>query len=332
MQKEVVKSDGSTLLFIPALLFGAGCCFGLAYHMYGSITADRYWQFFEGVLFVASLAAGIWCLYLITGLDRLEITEDELIVKWFWGARRKMILLEDIQWYAEVETKNKSDVTYTLIIYAPRKKYTISSFWYDNYRTLKSALIKHARLNRDKKRQLQKKKSRLTAWAMVTGSLLVMGLALSAYYGKPAPVATSSFSDVITSEPRISKGSKGSRWINLYLAKYPEFEFEIAGDNYKNMYVNDYLANVRPGHTLYVDVATTDYEMKLAKTMEPVFWVKHNNYGTINIYGLRDNKMTYLVTDITRNNKNSGFALAFFLIIAGSVLLSGLSVLYAARG
>lgn len=221
MQKEVIKSDWSTLFLIPALLLGAGCCFWLAYHAYGNSTAEHYWQFIEGVLFVALLVAGFWCLYLITGLDRLEITEDELIVKWFWGARRKVILLEDIQWYAEVETKNKSDVTYTLTIYAPRKKYTISSFWYDNYSVLKSALIKHARLNRDKKRQLQKRKSRLTAWAMMAGSLLVMGFTLSVYYGNPAPVTTSSFSDVITSEPYISKGSKGRRWINLYLAKYP---------------------------------------------------------------------------------------------------------------
>ena len=130
--------------------------------------------------------------------------------------------------------------------------------------------------------------------------------------------------DAIINKAEIEIGSKGSRSIRIKLKSYPLFNFDIAGISYYATNSSDYVANVKIGDTLSLDILKDEYQMKLSKEIPLVFWDKSVNYSFISVYGLRDKNNTYLTVSDYNNDYKSDTPIVIWLFgLAGLFMLGG---------
>ncbi|HLP22041.1 MAG TPA: hypothetical protein VK174_17125, partial [Chitinophagales bacterium] len=145
----------------------------------------------------------------------------------------------------------------------------------------------------------------------------------------PLP-ALAQVTGVITNQPHISKGSKGSRSVHIALEQYPQFDFVIKRPEYDAMLADDYINYVSPYDTLQLMIEEDDFLMKLTKTKEPSFEKKHAWYSHIEVYGLQDSSRSYLTPAGIINNQGDHIGM---VILGMSGLFSiGMGIVFILRG
>jgi hypothetical protein len=98
----------------------------------------------------------------------------------------------------------------------------------------------------------------------------------------------------ISIQPQIKSGSKGNKYVQLYLREYPEFVFSISGVALKATDAYTFVEENKVGDKIWVDINKEDYGKKIAKEEPLDFFDKHVNYSIIGVYGLRDDQRSYL--------------------------------------
>jgi hypothetical protein len=303
-----VKSDNSFLTYFLTFLLGGLGMLWICYYITSGALRDPYPDIVGVILGGFFGLFGFLCLISIYSFDSIFIFSDHFKVKSIFGNTKKVIFLNDITTWTEIEKETKYVKWTDLTIYTEQTKYKLTSSIYNNYPQLKNALV------RGKKRDLHKQNSWFSRnnFYYAIGFTIFGGLSLFVayhfYLTKDNEINYSelqTITDVITNKAEIKKGSKGSRSIRIKLKSYPSFSFDIAGNGYSATYASDYVTNVKIGDTLSLDIIKDEYQMKLTKEKPLGFWDKTINYSFILVYGLRDKNNSYLnLSDYNNEHKS----------------------------
>ncbi len=292
-----VKSDNSFVTYFLILLLGGLGMFWGCYALISEAISSPYPQLLDVSFGIFFGVLGFLSIIGIYHLDSILIYSDCVKVKSIFGNTKKTIFLDEITSWTEIEKENKHNRWTELTLYTERTKLKLSSSIYDNYPELRRTLVRGKRRDFDREKKWSNRNNLYYAigFAILGGVFLYLGY--DCYATKDKEVIYSdlhTITDVITNKVEIQKRRKGSSWIRINLKSYPSFNFDIDGLAYSATYASEYVANVKVGDTLYVDIRKDDYQMKLTKEKPLGFWDKTINYSIIPVYELRDKNLTYL--------------------------------------
>ncbi len=319
MDKPIIitKKSFGTLIILILGFIGAGIA---AYFLIKDSLLLKYYQIgglVGGVIFgLFSLLALISIFF----IDNLKIYKDRLIVFSGLGFKKQTIYLKDINKWTEIEKQTKHTKWKDLIIYYSENKYTISSSGYKNYEKIKYHVTKGKRKDeKEIKNWLDRVSYRYSIFFILFGLLVLYG----AYWLQNDRIdktdkRTISISGIIDNEPKIEKGSKGSRYIQVRLKEYPEFKFSISGVAFSEMYASDYVNSVKQGDSIFLTIDEGVARKKLWQTSSLGYLDKHYGWDRISVYGLRDMKKNYLsLNDYSFRDKNEATILFWICIFVG---------------
>lgn len=324
-----LKSDNSFGCYMFILVLGAVLSGSAGYWLSSTALQGPYPQVIELGLGLFFALFGVLCLAALFTFNTFYIYSDRVEISSTFGLVRKTVYLRDIVTYTEIEKQNKHGKWTDLTIYTDRTSFKIPSNGYNNYFELRSALT--AKVPRDKKREhsWHKTNNTMTGIVFIVMSLFAFYAGWHFYIAKDEPIHPSDIvivSGIITNEVKIDKGSKGSRSIKIKLQPYPDFDFKISGIAYGATYSADYVAHVKTGDTLYVDILCHEYETKIIREKPIGFWERSINYRFISVYGLCDTHRCYLSTSDYNNHhqSDSSLGLLFFAALGVVFLVVGL--------
>jgi hypothetical protein len=292
-----IKSDNSFVIYFIILLLGGIAMFWGCYAISANILNSPYPQIADVFFCIFFGVLGFLSIIMIYHLDSILIYSDRLKVKSIFGNTKKTIFLDEITFWTEIEKENKHKKWTELTLYTERTKLKLSSSIYNNYPELKKALVRGKRRDFAREKKWSRRNNLYYAIGFTILGGLFLYLGYHYYMTKDEEIIYSdlhTIRDVITNKAEIHKGSKGSKSIQIRLKSYPPFNFDIDGLAYSATYASEYVANVKVGDTLYVEVLKEEYEMKLSKEKPLGFWDKTVNYSFIRVYELRDKNRIYL--------------------------------------
>jgi hypothetical protein len=155
--------------------------------------------------------------------------------------------------------------------------------------------------------------SNINAKKIIATVLILIGISLlyissKSYIEKNQPIENTDLTkltDIITNEVKLNNGGKGSKSILLNLKKYPEFKFQIIGNGFQAMNIDNFLNNVKQGDTISLHILTEDFNKKITKEKELTFYDKSVNYSFIHVLGVSDKNKTYLnIYDYNKESEN----------------------------
>jgi hypothetical protein len=328
-EEPKIKSENSFGSYFLILFIGGIGGLFICYYLTSSALKEPYPQITGIILGSFFGLIGVVSLFCIYSFDTILIYSDHVVIRSIFGNIKKIIYIQDITIWTEVEKENKHLKWKELAIYTTQTKYQLNSSIYTNYPQLKTALI----LGKPRDLQKQDRRSRRNNLYLAVGLTIVGGLFLysaSLIYSRGDVEINSSqlqtITDTITSTAEIGKSSKkSSRSIHIKLKSFPAFNFNISGNAYYAMRTNDYIANVKVGDMITLSIMKDDYQMKLTKEKPLGFWDKTVNYSSIYVYELLDRKNTYLsLQGYNKESKSdSGLRLPFVFVLG----LPGLGML-----
>jgi len=143
-----------------------------------SITKNNLGSIIFGLLI---LSYGLVCFYYVVKYDKIDITENKLILKTLMGRTKKKINLEEFYSYAEIEKENKSyGISHMkwkdLTLIGEDITYKISSTSHKNYTELRANLIKNLKRDKIFEQEWERKNSLQWGYGLTTIELLLIGL------------------------------------------------------------------------------------------------------------------------------------------------------------
>ena len=319
MDKPIIttKKSFGTLIILILGFIGAGIA---AYFLIINSLSLRYYQI--GGL-VGGIIFGLFSLLALVSIffiDSLRIYNDRLIIFSGLGFIKQTIFLKDIIKWTEFEKQTKHTKWKDLIIYYADKKYTISSSGYKNFEKIKYHVTKGKRKDENEIKNWEDRVTyRYSIFFILFGLLVLYGafwVQNNRLYKTDRKTIT--ISGIVDNEPKIEKGSKGSRYVQIILNEFPEFKFSISGIAYSEMYASDYVNSVKQGDSLFLTIDETVAKKKLWRTSSLGYLDKHYGWDRISVYGLRDMKKNYLsLNDYSVRDKNEGTILFWICIFIG---------------
>jgi hypothetical protein len=310
------------------LLIGGAVSIGVGVHLSRSAFDAPYPKLDDLVLGCVAVIFGIYALISTLKIDKLFIYNDRLEVLSLFNSVKKVIYLNEITTWTEIEKENKYYKWQELTIFTDTTKYCIVSNYYSNFLALKKALTKGKPRNHEKEKQHNR---RVTYVYVIAFAIIGIALLYGTYYTN-SKIGTeltdddlTTITDVITNKPEITKGRKGHRSIDIKLKSYPEFDFDVSGISYKATYASHYADEVKTGDSLTLQILTSEYEGKLLKTKPLGFWAKHSHYYNIDVYGLSDAKNTYLKVSNYNIEKDDDRSFVFWFLLVLGAFFTGIS-------
>lgn len=320
--KHIFKPTRNSNFYI-CLLGGIVALTG-SYFLISYNIAKAYPQLPEIACGVLLLLFGLYCLYYCFSRKAIYLFEDSIQLKPGLFGRSTEIRIADIQSWAEILKTSKYNNWEELYIFTANQKYRFESYNYDYYYFLKDTITKKKTRNLEYEQKRDRKSIRNFSFFFLFFGLLFLGMGLNFYLRIDAPFPKKPYvtlNQIITSEVKTKREGKSSRSFQLRFNDYPEFNFNIKGNYFRAMYVDDFLAEVQRGDTITVRILKDDFEKKLAKTKPLTFWDKSINYYDIPIASVSHGNKDYLTLADVAVEKNSGReSNAWTLGIFGSVL------------
>lgn len=123
----------------------------------------------------------------------------------------------------------------------------------------------------------------------------------------PGPIAAITMQITLTAPPEFEFRGKDRDYGDVVLAnaEYPDFEFTLANRRKHKSEFQSILDDLKEGFVVEVKLKKSDYEMKLAKTVEPDFFTKYFSYHHITLYGLEYNKQQYVNVAIEETSSSA---------------------------
>lgn len=116
-------------------------------------------------------------------------------------------------------------------------------------------------------------------------------------------------------KPSIITRAKGGKLLRMNIREYPDFRFNISGITYKATQTSNLTENTEGGSRITLTIDKEDYLQKLVQSKEITFWKKYVNFNQISIYGIKDEKQTYLSKSSYEEKKRSDYKWCFIGII-----------------
>lgn len=324
---EAIISKLKISKVLSLILFGIGMLLFCYYLISASL--DHEYPQIIGLIAGAILGFfGVISLVLLLNLDKLELETDKLKVISPFKSPKKTIYISEIKSFNEIEKNSATGKEKCLTIFTDRFRYKISSSTYTNYEQLKATLTKDKFRNTHSEEVWEYKMKNYSGWAQIVfGLMIIAGIIYSDNFNEKEINSNklTTINGTISNELKISK-RKSKRWIDLKVEEYPGFTFKLNGDNFHASNSKSFVAKVKKGDKIELDILIDAYQKKLIKSKELSFWEKGVNYELIQIFGLRDHHKTYLkLTDINNELKSSSHFYSFilFLSIGIAITVSG---------
>ena len=308
-------SKGFTYYFI--LLCGFAALFGGGYVMwiaFQKLYPDLIMVFFACIL----ILFGLYAIYSYLGRKTIWIYDDILVLKSNLFYKETRIPLREITSWAEIHKKNKNNSWDELTIITDAKKYRFESYNYTDYTDLKNNIVRHIPQNIEFEKILEARIILKISICLIAVGIMFLIFSFFNLNANEKALTPGNFyqtKQIITSEVKIHKGSKGARSITLTFEDYPEFDFKISGDAYDAMYADEFVSNVKTYDTVYITLVKDDYEKKLAKTKPLSFFDKTISYYHIDICGVATKNENYLnlsdyFAEVRDRHQNNGWIFA----------------------
>ena len=324
--QKIIKSENSFLTYLLTLCFGGLTLCSFSYYIISISIKTPYPQIF-GLLLGSILGIiGLLCFVKIYKLDSLIIYSDRIIIKSFFRNTKKVIYLNQITTWIEIEKENKYSKWKELTIFTNQTKYKLHSGIYNNYSQLKNIITKGVKRNLIiENNWYYKQKTFLALMFSLIGTLFIFG-SFKLYFDKFKEIQKNeiqTINDIITNKVRITKESLYSRSIKIKLKSYPNFLFEISGNAYRATNSIEYVTNVSIGDSLKIKIMKDEYQKKISRKSKLNFSDKTINYSIISVLGLADKKHTYLsISNYNLENKNESPIATWLFGILGLFILS----------
>ncbi len=247
------------------------------------------------------------------------IYNDQIILKSLLGNFEKSIPKKDIISWSEIKRKNKKSEWLDLVFFTEKKKYTISSYEFENYEKLKINITKD--IPKDHAEIIDSNYLKIITIVIFSFfGIVCFNICYEYFNNQSNPINDSHLiiiKDEITNKPKINKGSKGRRSIDIQLKSIPEFVFDISGETYHATYAKDYVKSVKIGDTIELKILKDIYEKKITKTKPLSFLEKSNRYSTIKVYELSFKEKKFLSIEDYNKAINKNEPLYWFILILG---------------
>jgi len=287
---ETKKPTGQVILYgcIGAALVCAGCAV-----IYRGCTMAEYVQLPQILGGSFFLLMAVVFFYSLRSMVSYRLYEDRLEVVSVTGIVGKTIWPISITSWSEYKFKNGRKC---LTIFTDNDKYRILDIDLKEYDALRDCVTQG-------KTQVAATPNRkpliMLFLFFFVGGLGMWGNVFYSYSIKDRKVAASDIAGVggiVISPVKITNtGGRGARnLIEIKLVQYPQFTFRIDYAAYAATKRRDYLNYARPMDSVFIDILASDYQKKISKEKPLGFFDKSVNYGTIDVYGLRDKHNSYL--------------------------------------
>lgn len=296
-----------------------------AYFVLTANFKKEYPPFPEIVCGFALLFFGLFCLFYYLNRRTIYVFSDRFALKSGLFSVNVEIRYDEIQSWAEIQKTTKNRNWDELLLFTSKGKFRFCSYNYFGYSILKSQITKGKTRNLD-----YEKKWNIKNISLFSFFFLFFGTVFLAwggyYFLTTATISSTDFvkiEQIITSEIKTKRNGKHSRCFEFKFNDYPEFSFNIKGNSYHAMHVEDFLADVSLGDTLIVSIPKNDFEKKISKTKPLTFWDKSFDYYDIPIVTVSHTGKKYLnLNDVAKERKSNRKSNAWILITFGGILLA----------
>jgi hypothetical protein len=279
-------------------------------------------------LIIAIIFSLLFLYFLFKGFlqfKAVNVHEDHLMVRWFFGIIRLRFYKNDIELYGLTSMK---DTRYT---YIRKGRFYIlfNETLTENNAALTEQLRNWAITRRDNisTGKVSKFEEKIGDLGMIIISILLCaGLIYTYYHPVPSVDARNLTiaSGHLSRPPSVKKpGLRSStKHVVFNLKEYPSLNFEVNSLGFKA--VNTDLLNAcKEGDNVTLLITNTDYTQKLVQTAAPAFSEKHFNWPSVNTYAVGINNKNILrfddfnaeVLHLQQSNRRWGWVLIGLSVI-----------------
>ncbi|MDG4949597.1 hypothetical protein NLM59_01555 [Weeksellaceae bacterium KMM 9724] len=279
---------------------------------------------------------GAICFYSIYNLDVLILSSDKLEINTIFGDQKKIIYLNEILSFNEVEKESKYNKWKDLTIFTSNSKFKISSSNFENYDSLKNKLTSGKRRNLELELEWVRKSNRKFGIGFLIVGILFSVFFYNLYRNENKELNTEDITTIkgkIINDVEIEKGTKGKRSIEIRIEEHPEFIFTLSGNSYYASNSKNYVSKAKKGDLISLDIETEIYLKKLTEEKELELWDKIINYDIIPVYGLKDNNYKYLTLEKYNNKRkeDASWTWWFLTLICVSLIGGGIWFLWRSK-
>lgn len=324
--KQVVKSDNKfysdVVLIILVVFFSAIGCYYLFSFAFEKPNIQLEWIFFGGVVGLF----GLWIFSKLFEFDTIEINSSEVCIISIFGHTKKVIKLQEIKKWYEIEKSNQSIKWKVLTVLTDKEHFKVNSTFYHNYQEIKILLVENLPEDSTKQNKYQRKQEFILSiffYLLSIPFVFVTITSINSLNKEIQQFELKTLKETVVLDASIGKGK--SRSLNLKLKDFPEFEFTISGINFNAAKPEKFVSEFKKGDTLDIDILREDYLSKFTKHKEPSFLDKSVNYYFVTFYGLRNKNNNYLtLKDINiESKKDKKFGIIFYpLITLGFIIIA----------
>ncbi|WP_338769469.1 hypothetical protein WAF17_09910 [Bernardetia sp. ABR2-2B] len=334
---QIIKSKEENswteiLLVFGFLILGGIGFLSIGYYIFSFSLASEYADIPSIVLGGFFAIMGVLCIVVpILSLEELELDNEKLVVKSIFGYSKKIILLEDIVRYAELEQNQEDDKdrVFVLTIYTKTKKCFLTTQM-SNYEQFKHILTQNAKDDSEaQKRVVDNPQKKFTAYVHLIGGALMMIIGLGLCYvvmtnWTGEPILNEQITNIkgtLVEDIEIDSDANGNESIKILLQEYPKFSFSVASIAATSSKVE---TGLKKGDVITLGILNDEYLKKFTKTKSLEFWDKYINYKVINVYRIQANNKKYLALDnLNKESKKDikykwvGYLIGFGLALYG---------------
>lgn len=305
------------------LVVSIGCIVS-SYFIFVDTFKYEYPQF--GVILIGSLVGffGLFAFYSCLNQKTIYVFDDFIELTAVLFFKKIKIQKSDIISWSEFDRSHKKDTRFVLYLFTDSQKFSFDSTVYHNYDSLKIDIITNSKRNTDYEENW---KPKLIKKLFVALSIIGLVLLFFSYKNRTEIDQISNRKSYIEIEPKmiskveIIKRRKKTRYINLNLKDFPEFEFRLY------TITPELIRDLKKGDLVKCYILKEDYQKKLLKETELTFYDKYFGYYGIDVLGLTKNNTTYIKIDSSIkkeiSNSNFNFWIQFYSGII--LLLMGIS-------
>lgn len=331
MKKNAIISKVKKPYLLVLPIFGIGMLL-LSYILIKNSFSDEFGQVIGMILGGFFGLAGIASLFSILSIENLVFEHKKLKIYSLTGKLKREISISDIESYKEIEKKG-GHVSHTdLIIFTKDFNYTISSLLHTNYERLKKKLTKGKKKNSYAQKMWHYKIQRRYGIGFSTLGILLLLFFGNMYLKKNSDILPENLAKIegtVLKDIEIKKYGerKSSRIIEIELAEYPKFKFELGGYGLTATRVKRLLANVLKGDKMEIEILKDQFQKKITKEVPLRFWDKSFNYRIISIYGLKDEQNSYFdLNQFNKNKKSDNNSGAIYIFLGFSLFIFGYGI------
>lgn len=289
-----IKISYIFLLILGFLFFST-----ISYFLLDNAFSLEYPQLIPLLLGIFFSVFAIVSLYALATLKHYEIKDGKLYIKSITNQTAKFINITDIRDYNEIVKSNKYFSWYDLTLFTRSENIRISSNLITDYNSLKHYITYGKEQNIDSKYNWEYRNNKKFGIGFVLFSTIVLSVLFYAQFRNDTSVTNYSFQKI---EGRVAKhlkifGKDSEESFKVKLKEFPDFTFEISEMNFYYTNPNELVLNIYKNDLVELEILSSTYNKKIAKTEDLSFWEKAINYGYIKAYSLKVNNSIYRATE-----------------------------------